>query len=338
MPTPGIYAFAPAGGGVHHYRIKEPLRVAGDLGIRTGYGRMLSQQICEQYDTLLVHMFHYEAYVEDLARLVNIGHHRLVLDIDDAMWCPDFVPFKQNFDTDALMRLYRVAGMAHVITTPSEVIAEHLSKMNPNVHVVPNTVPGYLLFQTMRRRPKGTYAVGWQGGISHIDDLGHNFMSAMRDFLRDTPDWKWRVYGGADDWFGDVLDFEFSEDEQQSYVKRLPWQPDMRSYYRSLSMDIGVGPLKRSPFNDGKSSLRAVEYAALGIPAVLSDSPAYRGWVDNGVTGYLVDDPDGWYEILTNLADHPELRSEMSHNARKKALDWTTENNIMKWVGAWNSV
>jgi hypothetical protein len=326
MSDVGVYAFSPGNGGVHHYRIAEPFRVLSDQGVRTATGKILTNEIVAHFDTILVHMLHYEHTLDAWEQLAAGGKTRLVLDVDDAMWAPDWEPFKKNYPPEAIKRLYRVAELAHVITTPSFVIAEHMEQFNRNVWVVPNTVPGYLLFQTPRdnRHP----VVGWQGSASHQPDLTDSFMRQMSRFLVSTEPWKWKVWG---------YDKKALPPHLHEWMETVPWETNIKRYYRSLSMDIGIGPLKGSAFTDAKSSLRAVEYAALGIPAVLSDSPAYRGWVEDGRTGYLVG-PDDWYDALRSLALNPELRREMSFNARSKATGWTTETNYMRWVEAWNSV
>lgn len=326
----GIYGWSPGNGGVHHYRIAEPLRVAALHGIEVATGRELDNAVAERFNTILVHMLHHEPALPAWKRLASIGHHRLVLDIDDAMWAPDYEPFREYYTPERLTRLYRAAQYAHVVTTPSPLIAEHLSKANPNVHVVPNTVPAYLLKQTLRRR--GGPIVGYQGSASHDPDISEHFLMGMHTFLATHPHWTWRMWGKTP---GEIKGWP------TGWVETVPWQDSLRTYYRSLSMDIGIGPLKPTTFTASKSSLRAVEYAALGVPAVLSNSPAYTstdiGRVEHGVTGMLLDEGDSWCEVLAYLAANPHDLIKMGYTAKERAMAWTTENNIDRWVEAWNS-
>lgn len=44
---------------------------------------------------------------------------------------------------------------------------------------------------------------------------------------------------------------------------------------RQGARKLGVAPLLRSRFNDSKSSIKVLDYAALGMPALVSDVPAY---------------------------------------------------------------
>jgi glycosyltransferase involved in cell wall biosynthesis len=327
MPEPGVYGWSPGNGGVHHYRIAEPLRAARLHGIRAETGKELHQEICERHDTIVAHMLHHEHALPAWERLARIGHHRLVLDVDDAMWAPDWKPFRDAYTPGALSRLYHAVQLAHVVTTPSPVIAAWLEQFNRNVWILPNYIPQYLLHQRMRDRSRPT--VGWQGSASHAPDITDAFLDGMRRFLREHRAWLWRIWGEA------RRNVRGIDDGAVAYV---PWQDSIHAYYRSLSMDVGIGPLLPSMFTASKSSLRAIEYAALGIPAVLSSSPAYQGWVEHGVTGLLVDDDEQWYDALHYLARDVDLRTKMGRTARERAAGWTMEGNIDKWIGAWGSV
>jgi glycosyltransferase involved in cell wall biosynthesis len=144
-------------------------------------------------------------------------------------------------------------------------------------------------------------------------------------FLRRHRDWHAQFYGN------------FTVTGGSDRVHVTPWQLNHDTYWRTLSMDVGIGPLRNTPFNRAKSSLRAVEYAALGVVAVLPDLPPYRGWIDDGVTGVLVRHPDGLYAALADVAADPAHMARMAAAARLRAAQWTTEASIGRWVDAWNS-
>jgi hypothetical protein len=144
-------------------------------------------------------------------------------------------------------------------------------------------------------------------------------------FLARHPDWRIHLYGA------------FTEVEgPRDRVSVTPWQP-IGDYYRSMSFDVGIGPLASTAFNRAKSSLRAVEYAALGIVAVLPDMPPYRGWVHDGTTGRLVHSHQTLSGVLAEVAADDDHRTKMATAARELALHWTTEASIGKWVDAWAS-
>lgn len=337
----GIYGWTNQRGGVHFYRVGEPIRVAARHGIPAATGNILDDAVCERFDTILTHMLWDEHNSQAWRRLSDRGDHRLIFDVDDAMWEPDWKPFKAAYTPHTLERMYDNIRRAHVVTTPSPVIAEHIGKYNPNVWVCPNTVPETLLGQQMRNRPKpwisrhrAPYVVGYQGSPSHHHDWSLQVIGDFIRFLDVHGQWTLHFWG-PDEVPGWPVD----------RVGHTPWMAEVPDYYRSLSMDVGVGPLKWSPFNQAKSGLRAVEYAALGVPAILPDIEPYTdprtpdgiGRVEHGVTGLLLGPRDSWYDALRFLAEHHEERHAMGTAAKERAADWTTEANIGRWCTAWNS-
>lgn len=293
--------------------------------IHADTGNRLSDAILDEFDTVLVHMLHDRDASEAWEKLAAHNRTRMVFDCDDAMWAPDWKPFKNAYDKSALDRLFRNIALAHVITTPSSRIAEDLSRFNPNVYVVPNTVPESLTKRTMRHRPRPV--IGYQGSPSHVTDIDTGFRQDLGRFMAENRQWNLRIWGG-----------DPSDESMDGRISVVPWQPTMAEYYKTLSMDVGLGPLAPTYFNECKSSLRAVEYMALGIVPVLTDLRPYVGWVEHGVNGYLVRPGESWYGPLSLLARFPEVHREWSLNARDAAAAWTTEANAWRWVEAWNSV
>lgn len=352
-PHPGIYAWSHGAGGVSWYRQREPLRVAGDAGIRVGMGPRLDDEIAEQFDTIAVHMLWEERASEGWLKLASGGAHRLVLDIDDMMWEPDWAPFREHYRPEVLRRVRENIAAAHVITTPSPQIADYVrTKLkHPNVHVCPNTVPEFLLQVNMPRPPipqkwRGMFPpqiVGYQGSPSHAHDWPPMLQGELTDMCRRHPSWAMGFWGPNDvgTWPPDTTAVR-------------GWTDSVREYYLSLSMEIGIGPLKDTYFNRCKSGLRAVEYAALGIPAVLPLIPPYHdpatprgiGQLLPGRTGMPTvahtDKTAGFAAEMTRIAVEslivdPDARERMGIEARTIAADWTTEANIDLWADAWNS-
>lgn len=328
-PDPGVYGWSTGTGGVHFHRLAEPLRVARAAGIAADSGQRLDNDLCARYDTIVTHMLWDEWNSIAWEELAARGNHRLVFDIDDVMWAPDWDVFAAHYTPEVLARVWRNISLAHVVTTPSEVIAEYVSRYNRNVHFVPNTVPEYVLRIGANRPDHKGLIVGYQGSTSHESDYTPEFLRGLDGFLTDFPAWKFHLWGKRPH---EVALWPTRVDSV------VPWQDSLKRYYLSLRMDVGLGPLKRSPFNDGKSALRAIEYAALGIVAVLADEPPYRGWVEPGVTGILVHPAHSWRDALGQLGDDPLWRASMAQEAHRRAEAWTTEANVHRWVDAWNSV
>lgn len=329
----GVYGWSPGRGGVHHHRIREPLRVLAEHGTPAQTGPVLTNEILEQVDTVLVHTLHDPQHTEAWHDLADLGTHRLVLDVDDWMWDPDYAPFREHYTPAVLGRLFSNVERAHVVTTPSPKIAEYLSKLNRNVHVLPNTVPAAVLQLEQcgwGYRP----AIGWQISDSHVRDVTPDVLAALGAFMTRQTGWDMHTYGSFSVGAPPGID--------PARLRHTAWIASVDDYYRTVALTIGLGPLRDTPFNRAKSALRAIEYAALGVVAVLPDLPIYRSWVMNGVSGRLIPKSSKPARtlagILHELAADPVQVGRMAAAARQLATAWTTEANITKWIQAWQTV
>ena len=324
---PGVYGWSPGRGGVHFHRIAEPLRVLAELGHRTSTGPQLDDEILDTVDTVLAHTLHGEAETKAWHELARIGTHRLVLDVDDWLWAPDIPSLRDAYPPDVLDRLFSNVERAHVVTTPSGVIASYLSRFNRNVWVVPNTVPAYVLDIPRPDVTENGLWLGWQGALNRSADW-KTAAAGVAKFLSRHEDWGIGIIGEA------AIDDNGTD---RHWVK--PWTSDRKAYYASVAaFTIGLGPLRDTLFNRAKSSLRAVEYAALGVVPVLPDLDPYRHVIKSGRNGYLVRDFQTHRRVLTEIAANLEWLDAMGKQARDDAANWTTEAAIGAWAEAWNSI
>jgi hypothetical protein len=71
--------------------------------------------------------------------------------------------------------------------------------------------------------------------------------------------------------------------------------------------DLGLAPLVDNDFNRGKSDIKLLDYAALGLAALASDGPAYTA--DPALPATRVAD-DKWYDALAHILDHRDAARE----------------------------
>jgi hypothetical protein len=328
-----IYGFSPVHGGGQWYRIREPLRGLAGLGHTTEFGDRLDEAIVRRHDTILVHLLHEETGALAWEYLYEAGQHRLVYDIDDNIWAWDEGTEHAEYWTRERQERAEVCmRRAHLVTTPSPVIAElvrYKLKLNDNVAVLPNYVPAYIL--NVERKLPDSFTVGYQGAPQrlHQSDLDE-IQIELYEFLRLCPDARLHFYGQPKPLEGAGM---FSD-----RVDYTPWSPDIPAYYRALAqgVTVGIGPLRRSPFTAAKSGLRAAEFAGLGIPGIYSDAPPYRDWVNHRESGYLVRQIRDWRKYLIKLYRSPDLVHRLGLVARATASGWTTEENAWKWEQAYS--
>ncbi len=87
---------------------------------------------------------------------------------------------------------------------------------------------------------------------------------------------------------------------------------------RQPGWDIGLAPLTDTPFNGAKSSIKALDYAALGMLTLASDMSVYRGSLADGPGGLLLPNiADAWYAAISRLIRNPLLRHRLSNGAHE---------------------
>lgn len=106
--------------------------------------------------------------------------------------------------------------------------------------------------------------------------------------------------------------------------------PAFVSWFRGLSgFDLGVAPLMSSPFNDCKSSIKVLDYAALGLPAIASDMPAYSDFLRDGFNCVLAKNHVGtWADCLSKSIADPAAMRLIAGNARSLVSDEVFEEAV----------
>lgn len=252
-----------------------------------------------------------------------MDRHRLVYEVDDNMFDlhETIVRAYPKLTNRSLRRdMARCIAVADLVTVSTKPLAERLVEFNPNVVVLPNHIDPALLEWERPRRDRVT--VGWSGGNSHLLDL-QVVASQLRRFLERHPD----------------VDMHFVGTDYSRLVRResrfTPFVNGVWNYYPNLDFDIGLAPLAPNVFNRSKSHIRVLEYAALGIPVIASDEPAYRDTVIDGVTGFLVRYEHEWMSRLRDLANDSGMREEMGTKARQHAANWSIADGWRLWETAY---
>lgn len=110
------------------------------------------------------------------------------------------------------------------------------------------------------------------------------------------------------------------------------------SNYPSLLQHFHVGlvPLRLNDFNQSKSYLKGLEYAAAGIPFIASPSEEYKILYNKGV-GRLAATPDEWRDHATELLDLDVRLAEAKHNREIVEREFSMSMKGAEWDSALRS-
>jgi glycosyltransferase involved in cell wall biosynthesis len=88
-----------------------------------------------------------------------------------------------------------------------------------------------------------------------------------------------------------------------------------------FAFDIGVMPLRDDARTRGKCAFKAIQYMALGIPAVASPVGANVELIQHQVNGLLPCNVDEWVDYLSLLICNGQLRQRLGTAGRETIID-----------------
>jgi len=223
-------------------------------------------------------------------------------------------------------RLLANAASSTWTTCASYRLGEVFSSFCDNVQVVPNGLPERYLdvaapwerdyhppeSPLIARKP----VVGWAGSSFTQWEL----TADVKDALSQVGDWGGQLH---------TVGVSYPEMRRiglaRPGVKVTGWIPGTENYLDAIDFDVWVAPYRRTDYNEAKVATKALEAAFLGVPIVASSTTPYREFVEDGMTGFLVDPGDDWGHPIRALIEDPAMRERMGRAAREKARKYTIE-------------
>lgn len=227
--------------------------------------------------------------------------------------------------------LHRVFSESDALTCATPALAEGYARLNKNVTVLRNYLDWEMWgsvrpqYGVERRRLR----VGWMGSAKYRGGDLRVLQGLIGPWLERNPNVDFVAAG--DETVHDILGVPKGQRVSYAGVKFH----EMTLPTITAVMDIGLVPMERNRFNECKSHLKGMEYAACGIPCIATPTDSYsRYWLaggDNGRIGMLADRPTVWLRALDLLANDHDLRREMGRAARLKASEHTIQKNAWRW-------
>lgn len=97
----------------------------------------------------------------------------------------------------------------------------------------------------------------------------------------------------------------------------IPWSPAIE-IAEAATFDIGVMPVPNNRFTQGKCGCKALQYMALGIPAVCSPVGVNCDIIHDGIDGCLPHNREEWFQTIARLVKDPFLRDTLGHAGRRR--------------------
>lgn len=150
--------------------------------------------------------------------------------------------------------------------------------------------------------------IGWQGSQTHETDFTVA-ADALVQIIDRYPQVMLRFFGFLPKIIRDRVPAA-----RRQVVKGVPFE-SYPATLRFLAFDIGIAPLTPCWFNESKSNIKWLEYAALKVPCVASAVYPYAKSIDHGRTGFLAKTSVEWFDALSALVEQPVLRQTVAEAA-----------------------
>lgn len=256
------------------------------------------------------------------------GGAAVVVELDDDMQAlsPRHVlwPAIQPVKNPALnWRVLREAcARADLVTVSTPALAERYG-LPGRVQVIPNHIPASYL--DVERFEHDGLVVGWSGTVAtHPYDLQVTRGAVAKAVAAAGAEFT--VIGAE---AGVQRALALTSEPWPVGFLRLPWYPVGMAQF-----DVGIVPLEASMFNEAKSYLKGLEFAALGVPFVASSTAPYRWLAQQGV-GQVAVKAKGWDQALRRLLASATVRDDQAARGREWAKGQTIEGNAGMWMEAW---
>ncbi len=241
----------------------------------------------------------------------------IVYDFDDA------VPLRQrprrgSWDSRTRARRFRrVLGLASGVIAGNDYLASLCGRIDGPVLVAPSPVPHEVPTRSERGK-NDPPRVGWIGGKGNLDSL-LDIQEPLRRASAKAP-------------FDLVVISDGEVAMEGCRVEHVAWSVETQEH-EIARLDVGLMPLRDSPWSRGKCAYKALQYMAAGVPTVASPVGMNPDVVTHGENGLLAATEAEWEEALALLLGDGSRADELGDEGRKTVLSrFTYEAQAARWA------
>jgi glycosyltransferase involved in cell wall biosynthesis len=238
--------------------------------------------------------------------IAKVLRKKIIYDFDDAIWLPN------TSDVNRIAsgikwhsKVSSICAYAYRVSCGNEYLHEYAGRYNKDARLNPTTIDTVNLHNTLKEQHSEKLVIGWTGTHSTIKYLDKLIPVIQK--LETSFDFEFLVISNKNPEMP-LRSFRYLEWKKDSEIQDL------------LKMNIGVMPLEEDAWSQGKCGFKALQYMALGIPALVSPVGVNNVIVDNGINGFICNGKQDWYEKLELLLKNEDKRIQLGKAAREKIV------------------
>ena len=260
----------------------------------------------------------------DLKAVDNLSSHssrmaaHLLYDLDD-----DLLDIPRAHPDAALLRprariVRRLLDVADTVWLSTPGLADRLGAIRPDAAVMPNALDERIWIPPAPALRDQPVRILCMGTTTHDRDLALIEPALIR--IKNEY---------ADRVAIDVIGMTTRANLPQGITRLTPPPNALRAYPGFVHWlnaaqhpwHIGLAPLLDTAFNRSKSAVKAMDYAAMGLVVLASDTTPYQGSIADGPAGRLVqNNTAAWYAALNWLVRNQDARQAIADRSRAAFL------------------
>lgn len=234
----------------------------------------------------------------------KVFRKKIIYDFDDAIWIPNTSEINKIVaGIKWHQKVGNICRWAHKVSCGNSYLQEYARQFNAAAVINPTTIDTVGLHNQVRnQQAPGKLVIGWTGTHSTLKYL-HQLVPILAKLEKE-------------------FEFEFRVISNQppelplASLVYIPWRKESE-IADLLTFHVGLMPLEDDQWAKGKCAFKALQYMALGEPALVSPVGMNTEVVTDGVNGNICATPIEWETALRQLLLDPNRRAQLGVTARK---------------------
>lgn len=316
--------------GSKYWRFEHPAKYLRKKGIEAWVSdEGVTDKALEWADVIVLNSVTHRPSLHKIFEAQQSHGKKIVFDVDD--WFdlnPDSPFVNEHKLQDAKETITGMIMVADLVTCTNKVLENRIHKLNKNVKILKNYMDLEFWDTPKEVNTSDKIRIGWAGSITHLDDL-KMVVEPLKKIMKEYP--AECVFVGepriADEFKGYPV----------TVMLGVPFEAwPMR--LNGLRLDIGIAPLRDTPFNHAKSNIKWQEYAISKVPGVYSPT-VYEVEGFEPKFGIIALDEDHWYRAIKHYIDYPQRREEVKENSYLHITrNYSLEKHIKEWIEAYSEL
>lgn len=235
-----------------------------------------------------------------LAKKLIAASRRTLFDFDDAIYTRPGKPDSLVTRIRVRRRLHLWLRRSDVVTTSNHFLARYARQYSDSVEIIPMAL-NLEIWKPLEKSFDNNITIGWTGAPVNIP-LIESLDPVLTFLLKKFPFLKLAVFSGQKPKLNCPFEYHpFRPGHEPAFVQNL---------------DIGLLPLVDEEHSKGKSSIKAIQYLACGIPVVGNVTGATAEILNEG-NSIAVSTEEQWLHALEKLVTNRGLAKFMGRAGRK---------------------